>query len=78
MNIEVIPVSEIEPRFFSGGYSTMTAVISIDTSLPMNYQKETIIHEIIEVFTPSLPHEKVAELTGYILDGLNRLEDING
>ena len=73
MNITIKKTSDYEPAFWTEGYAEHIIEIAIDKSLPKKYQEGVVVHEIIECYCPFLCHEKVEELTGYILDGLGQL-----
>lgn len=77
MNITVEKADKTEFRFYEGGYAVANVAIKVDTELPLEYQQSAVIHETIELYCPFLDHDKVVELTGYILDGLSQLNELN-
>ena len=77
MNIKVLKATERrEHTSCTGGeYATCNLEITVDDALPIELQRELVIHSVIENYDRSMPHEKVEELTGFICEALDQLED---
>ena len=58
-----------------GGYAVNDVLVHIDSSLDEHTQTEILIHEILDAFLTTLPHEKIDELTDLLTDGLDQLRD---
>jgi hypothetical protein len=76
MNIVINKTDEWEPLVCSdsGGYSYMYVDIKVQKDLPLNSQRGVVIHEILECYLRELSHDKIVDLTGYLLEGLRQLE----
>ena len=58
-----------------GGYASQDITIHIDAGLPLNEQRERLIHEILEILLPFLHHDTIDEFTTQIYDALEQLEE---
>ncbi len=74
MNIKVIR-EKGHPSYLTGGEcAEQTVKIYVDKKLPLELQRELVIHAIVENWLPSIPHDKVDELTELLKEGLEQLE----
>ncbi|KKM73570.1 hypothetical protein LCGC14_1409210 [marine sediment metagenome] len=75
MNIKVRKVAEKrEHTSLTGGEcATSRLVIDIDKKLSARRQRELVIHAVVENYNRGMPHEKVDELTEFIMHGLDQL-----
>ena len=73
MNITVKVTEDIEPALWSCGYAQQEVTVTIDKTMPLRYQEESVIHEILECYCKFLDHDKIIELTSYIQEGLKQL-----
>jgi hypothetical protein len=72
MNIKVIKTAnDAELALTGGGYAVTDVTVYIDERLPKRLQTSIIIHEIIECYLPSLPHDKIEDLTELISEALD-------
>ena len=75
MDIKVIK-EPLKCRDIHGGaYATCDLVIYVDSALDPHEQRNDAIHEVIENYCPSWPHDKINELEVYISDALDQLEE---
>lgn len=77
MNIEVIQEggSRKIPSHLTGGeYAINDLVIRVDKKLSRRTKQELIIHSIIENYCSPWEHSKVDELTGLIVETLDKLK----
>lgn len=73
-NIKVIKEDLGDVSIECGGeYAENDLKIRIDKKLTPRQQTARIIHAILENYLPSAPHEKIEELEGLIIDGLDQL-----
>ena len=74
MNISVITdkTPNLE-KITGGGYAVTEVKVHIADNMPDIKKQEVVIHEILEVFLPGVCHEKIDELTCYLIDGLKQL-----
>ncbi len=73
MNIHVVKETLKDHEDLTGGYACCDLHIGVDCELPLSTQKSVVIHEILENYFPSLSHDKVEELEGLLMDGLEQL-----
>ncbi len=75
MNIKINKTSmhPYESCCTGGEWTTTDVKINVDENLPLEIQQENVIHSVIEVYCRNWPHDKVEELTNYIMEGLRGL-----
>ena len=56
-----------------GGYAVTDVMIHIDKSLDEHTQTEILLHEILDAYLTTIPHDKIDELTGLLTEGLDLL-----
>ena len=76
MNIKILKENGVASHKTGGEYAIASVEIYVDGKLPPVDQREVVIHSIIENFCRNWPHDKVDELTGFIQDGLDQLEEV--
>lgn len=75
MNLSVIFLDHPQFSVITGGECAVTDVnIELDKNLPYEMLVERVFHAIIEVYCPFLNHDKVEELTGLLMEGLECLQ----
>ncbi len=75
IEIEVRKVDNSATPFHGGGYAEVRYIIGVDETEPIEVQRGIVIHEILESYCQSFPHESIEELTTLILRGLDKLEE---
>ncbi len=77
MAINIKVVREYLPKehsIFTGGeYAINTLEIYIDKDLPLDAQRERVIHSILENYFQHLEHSKIEEITNLIVEALDDL-----
>ena len=77
MNIHVAREKLNDHNDMTGGYACCDLHIGVDADLPLSTQMSVVVHEILENYFPSLSHDKVEELEGLIMGGLEQLSNDN-
>ena len=75
MNIKVLKATERrEHTSCTGGeYATCNLEITVDDALPIELQRELVIHAVIENYFRSIEHSKIDEITELIVEALDEL-----
>ena len=73
MNITVQKTSKRFTHLTGGECATCELEIEVDGSLPIKDQEARVIHAVIENYFPSLTHDKVDELEGFVVEALYQL-----
>lgn len=74
LNITILKEKDHPSYITGGGCAVSELTITIDPGLPIQAQKEIVIHEVIEGYLPFLTHDKVEDLTEILI---NALDEIN-
>ena len=75
MNITVRKVSSANSYITGGECACLSLEISIDEELPIREQRRLVTHAIIENYCWSWTHDKVDQLTDFITEALDQLEE---
>ncbi len=74
--MNIVIHKEKHPIYITGGgYATSTLDIFVDPDMPVELQREVVIHEVIENFNLSWPHDIVEEFTDCIMEALEKLDE---
>ena len=76
MDIKVNKEDSKFSHLTGGEYATCDVVIYVDETLPLEEQRELVIHAVLENYFRSIPHDKIDELTSFITEALSMLPDI--
>jgi len=74
MNIRILREASNHSYDTGGEYAIANIDIYIDETIPMRAQRERVIHAIVENFSRGMCHDKVDELTEFLIEGLDKLE----
>ncbi len=76
MEIKVI-YDKDQPTYITGGsFEEYLVVIHLDPIMPLDLQRENIIHGVIEAFCPSWIHSSIDRLTELIQDALLQWDEV--
>ena len=78
MNIKIIKEDGLPVHLaeVGGECAACNLELSVDQSLPIRTQRILVIHAVIENYNRGMSHSKVEQLTGFIEDALDKLEEI--
>ncbi len=76
MDVKIKRGPPLSTFIHGGGYALQSATIAVDTTLPPKVQCGVVIHEVLELYFPSLSHEVIEELTETLQDALDKLEEL--